>query len=107
MEVPPEKEDIKKSEVNVDVEAGSKPADAGSIKTGAISTVLNASNVEELKIPGLDPVFEAKADLVNHAIQAMGMGRYQWWLFIVTGFGWFVDQVSFAPEIKLQPSMKY
>lgn len=49
--------------------------------------------VNDLVIAGLDPTFEAKADLVNYALQEIGMGRYQWWLFVVTGFGWLVDQV--------------
>ena len=34
-----------------------------------------------------DPVYAAKAKLLNEAIQEIGMGKYQWHLFIVTGFG--------------------
>lgn len=56
----------------------------------------------------IDPIYEAKACILNHAIQEIGMGRYQvhfespyyshfvqyafayqWYLFIVTGFGWY------------------
>ena len=54
----------------------------------------------------VDPVYQAKARLLNSAIQEIGMGRYQvrrvtvlcelrltlfsqWYLFIVAGFGWF------------------
>ncbi|KAG2359333.1 major facilitator superfamily domain-containing protein [Suillus spraguei] len=36
-----------------------------------------------------DPVYQAKARILNRAIQDIGMGRYQWYLFAVTGFGWF------------------
>lgn len=72
----------------------SSSPETGSIRNGAIETILNSSYVEDLQIAGLDPTFQAKADLVNHAIQAIGMGKYQWWLFVVTGFGWLVDQVS-------------
>lgn len=54
----------------------------------------------------LDPVYQAKARILNDAIQEIGMGKYQWcvqpslsgsqlipissdrWLFAVTGFGW-------------------
>lgn len=36
----------------------------------------------------LDPVYAAKARVLNKAIQEIGMGRYQWQLFIVIGFGW-------------------
>lgn len=57
----------------------------------------------------IDPVYQAKARVINRAIQDIGMGRYQvsfnptqsfdvgrltrvnakWYLFIVAGFGWF------------------
>ncbi|PVI01381.1 MFS general substrate transporter [Periconia macrospinosa] len=41
----------------------------------------------------LDPVYEAKAKILNKAIQDIGMGRYQWQLFIVIGFGWASDNL--------------
>lgn len=44
--------------------------------------------------PGtFDPVYEAKAKVLNHAIQEIGMGRYQWQLFVVIGFGWASDNL--------------
>lgn len=33
----------------------------------------------------LDPVYEAKATVLNTALQEIGMGRYQWQLFVVIG----------------------
>ena len=42
-------------------------------------------------IDGLDPVYAAKARVLNRAIQDIGMGSYQWQLFIVIGFGWAAD----------------
>ncbi len=39
----------------------------------------------------IDPVYEAKARVLNRAIQDIGMGWYQWQLFIVVGFGWASD----------------
>jgi hypothetical protein len=68
--------------------------DTVSVRRGAIAAVTSAVDLEDLKISGLDPTYELKADLVNHAVQAIGMGKYQWWLFVVTGFGWLVDQAS-------------
>ncbi|KAK3935927.1 MFS siderochrome iron transporter 1 [Diplogelasinospora grovesii] len=41
----------------------------------------------------IDPVYEAKARVLNHAIQEIGMGWYQWQLFIVVGFGWASDNL--------------
>ncbi|KAF7356797.1 MFS general substrate transporter [Mycena venus] len=41
----------------------------------------------------VDPVYHAKARVLNAAIQDIGMGRYQYYLFICAGFGWFADSV--------------
>ena len=42
----------------------------------------------------IDPVYEGKAQVLNTAIQDIGMGKYQWQLFIVVGgFGWASDNL--------------
>ncbi|KIM70818.1 hypothetical protein SCLCIDRAFT_100661 [Scleroderma citrinum Foug A] len=41
----------------------------------------------------LDPVYHAKAKILNNAFQEIGMGKYQWRLFFVAGFGWFSDNL--------------
>jgi len=41
----------------------------------------------------IDPAYHAKVQLLNDAIQEIGMGKYQWHLFCVAGFGWFSDNV--------------
>ncbi|KAF6750715.1 MFS general substrate transporter [Ephemerocybe angulata] len=41
----------------------------------------------------LDGRYLEKTQILNEAIQNIGMGRYQWGLFIVTGFGWFADNL--------------
>lgn len=46
--------------------------------------------------PGTDPVYEAKVALMNRAILDLGMGKYQWSMAILTGFGWYTDNVSYA-----------
>ncbi|KAJ5935774.1 hypothetical protein N7466_005321 [Penicillium verhagenii] len=38
-------------------------------------------------------IYNAKAETLNRAIQEIGMGRYQWQLFIVIGFGWASDNL--------------
>lgn len=35
---------------------------------------------------------KVKSRLVNKAIQDIGMGRYNWQLFVLCGFGWFADK---------------
>ncbi|KAJ8591671.1 MFS general substrate transporter [Rhizopogon salebrosus TDB-379] len=41
----------------------------------------------------LDPVYKAKARILNDALQEIGMGKYQWFLFVVAGFGWLSDNL--------------
>ena len=40
-----------------------------------------------------DTLYQMKAQLLNDAIQEIGMGKYQWHLFMVAGFGWFSDNL--------------
>ncbi|KAF3809395.1 putative MFS-type transporter PB1E7.08c [Colletotrichum gloeosporioides] len=42
---------------------------------------------------GMWTEYELKSKLVNKAIQDIGMGRYNWQLFILCGFGWFADNL--------------
>lgn len=44
-------------------------------------------------LKGIDPVYENKARVLNSAIQEIGMGWYQWQLFVVVGFGWASDNL--------------
>ncbi|KAI0389593.1 sugar transporter [Xylariaceae sp. FL0594] len=37
--------------------------------------------------------YELKSKVINKAIQDIGMGRYNWQLFILCGFGWFADNL--------------
>ncbi|MCJ1473930.1 hypothetical protein MMC13_002586 [Lambiella insularis] len=38
-------------------------------------------------------LYEKKALLVNRELDSHGMGRYQWWIFFLCGFGYFIDLV--------------
>jgi len=40
-----------------------------------------------------DSIYQKKARVLNEALQEVGMGRYQWGLFVVTGFGYFADNL--------------
>ena len=42
---------------------------------------------------GLNPAFYAKVLVLNAAIADTGMGRYQWELFMSSGFGWMADNL--------------
>lgn len=42
---------------------------------------------------GADEVYEKKISIMNEALIDLGMGSFQWKIFAMTGFGWFVDNV--------------
>ncbi|KAG8748252.1 hypothetical protein FRC10_007642 [Ceratobasidium sp. 414] len=63
---------------------GEKPPVSGVQRDGHITQ-------DVLPDGSVDPVYQAKAELLNDAIQKIGMGKYQWHLFVVTGFGWLAD----------------
>ena len=42
---------------------------------------------------GIDLVYERKAAIMNQALIDIGMESFQWKIFLLTGFGWFVDNV--------------
>lgn len=48
--------------------------------------------------PGADAVYEAKISILNEALIDIGMGPFQWKMFMMTGFGWFLDQVRNFPQ---------
>lgn len=50
-------------------------------------------------LPGADEVYDAKISVLNEALIDLGMGSYQWMVFLTTGLGWFVDNVSGASSV--------
>ncbi|KAI9846621.1 MAG: hypothetical protein M1838_001220 [Thelocarpon superellum] len=46
---------------------------------------------EDIAASGVDSTYDRKSKLINKAIQDIGMGSYNWQLFILCGFGWFAD----------------
>ena len=44
-----------------------------------------------------DGPMTVKSRLLNKAIQDIGMGRYNWQLFVLCGFGWFADKYVSLP----------
>lgn len=44
-----------------------------------------------LDISGVSGPYNAKVKLLNNALQDIGMGSFQWKLYVACGFGWFMD----------------
>lgn len=67
----------------------------GSFEKNDWTSSFGEDAMENLKIGGgIDPVFEAKAAVINSALQHIGMGKYQWKLFALCGFGWVASALA-------------
>ena len=74
--------------MDIKTEVDTRPKDGASVRS--TPSFNNGLPNEEELVPTLlkgsiDPVYEGKAQVLNSAIQDIGMGRYQWQLFIVVG----------------------
>lgn len=49
-------------------------------------------------LPGSDIAYERKISILNEALIGLGMNSFQWKIFFMTGFGWFVDNASSPPS---------
>ncbi|KAI1084517.1 sugar transporter [Whalleya microplaca] len=54
---------------------------------------LKAEVESDLQASGVDSAYDRKSKVINRAIQDIGMGRYQWELFVLCGFGWLADNL--------------
>ncbi|KAH9989595.1 MFS general substrate transporter [Xylariaceae sp. FL0662B] len=54
---------------------------------------LKAEVESDLQAGGVDTAYDRKSKVINRAIQDIGMGRYQWELFVLCGFGWLADNL--------------
>ena len=73
--------------------SGEKSADvhdAASVKSSRseLDKAIDAKTEDVYTEGSLDPVYQAKATILNDALQEIGMGKYNWMIFVVTGFGW-------------------
>ncbi|KAH8423181.1 putative sugar transporter [Aspergillus melleus] len=54
---------------------------------------LRAEVESDIAASGHDSAYDRKAKVINRAVQDIGMGRYQWELFALCGFGWTADNL--------------
>lgn len=54
----------------------------------------------------VDRIYDMKSELVNQCLQnEIGMGRYQWELFLLSGFGWMADNIWLQGVAIILPSI--
>ncbi|QRV89820.1 major facilitator superfamily transporter [Ceratobasidium sp. AG-Ba] len=63
-------------------------------------------SVERDHEEGVDSIYDMKSELVNRCFQnEIGMGRYQWELFLLSGFGWMADNIWLQGVAIILPSI--
>ncbi|KPM41051.1 putative MFS-type transporter PB1E7.08c [Neonectria ditissima] len=63
---------------------------SNSIQRGE-SDVIDDAAVREFYGSAVDDSYRLKSELVSQHLTEIGMGKFQWILFVVNGFGWIVD----------------
>lgn len=74
------------------------PSDDSSSQASQQAGVLTLESLKaeidaEVALSGHDTAYDRKSQVINKAIADMGMGRYQWELFTLCGFGWLADNL--------------
>lgn len=54
---------------------------------------------------GHDSTYDRKSTIINKAITDIGMGSYQWQLFVLCGFGWLADNLWLQDVALTLPSL--
>ncbi|KAJ3769764.1 MFS general substrate transporter [Lentinula raphanica] len=84
-----------------------------SMKSDADNLSMEFEQEETVPLPTSDnaegvvsAVYEAKSQLINECLQnEIGFGRYQWQLFVLTGFGWAADEIWLAGVATVLPQI--
>ena len=63
------------------------------VRESPVTEPIAAPYQEILRDPEFEglTLYEKKALLVNRELDSHGMGRYQWWIFFLSGFGYLID----------------
>ncbi|GAT28432.1 sugar transporter [Aspergillus luchuensis] len=83
----------KDAESNVNsLDSQEKGAASAPESTTLTLEALRAEVDSAVSASGHNSVYDRKAKIINKAIQDIGMGRYQWELYMLCGFGWTADK---------------
>jgi hypothetical protein len=63
------------------------------------------NNVQDPEMEGLT-LYEKKALLVNRELDSHGMGKYQWYIFFLCGFGYLIDLLYAQAFGLVEPSIQ-
>ncbi|KAF8753288.1 MFS general substrate transporter [Rhizoctonia solani] len=84
--------------------------------SGSVDTEKKGSPISEPEVlsverrtedDSVDRIYDTKSELVNQCLQnEIGMGRYQWELFLLSGFGWMADNIWLQGVAIILPSIE-
>ncbi|OQE46993.1 hypothetical protein PENCOP_c001G07475 [Penicillium coprophilum] len=84
----------KESSQSLDGSSSSENGAAGSKDSTHLTLEALRAEVEaDISTATHDSAYDRKAKVINRALQDIGMGRYQWELFFLCGFGWTADNL--------------
>ncbi|KAJ5672345.1 hypothetical protein N7507_001472 [Penicillium longicatenatum] len=82
-----------------------RPEDQSDEGTGKVIP-LDDSEVEQFYGSSTTQSYRLKSELVGKCMEEIGMGRFQWKLFVITGFGWIVDNFASQGIGSVQPPIE-
>jgi hypothetical protein len=82
-------------EKKTELEIGTVASKIDSVTAGTIEKLQDAEDAANLEFYGssISDSYRFKSELVNKCMDEIGFGRYQYELFVVTGFGWITDNL--------------
>ncbi|OJD15083.1 hypothetical protein AJ78_04630 [Emergomyces pasteurianus Ep9510] len=86
-------------------EKGSSSSLADQQYSGLTLEAIRAEVESDVATSGNDTAYDRKSKVINLAVQDIGMGKYQWQLFVLCGFGWLADNLWLQGVALTLPSL--
>jgi hypothetical protein len=89
------------------LETGESVTEKSATNTNGGLTIasLRAEVDADISASGHNSAYDRKSKVINKAIADVGMGRYQWQLFVLCGFGWLADNLWLQDVALTLPSL--
>ncbi|PGH00727.1 hypothetical protein GX51_05608 [Blastomyces parvus] len=86
-------------------EKGSSSSLSDQQYSGLTLEAIRAEVESDVVTSGSDTAYDRKSKVINLAVQDIGMGKYQWQLFVLCGFGWLADNLWLQGVALTLPSL--
>lgn len=84
----------------------SRASSDGPVSSSALTVeALRAEVDSDVAAGGHDTAYDRKSKVINKALTDIGMGKYQWCLFTLCGFGWMADNLWLQGVALTLPSL--